>query len=69
LTFDGADFGTTADVAAAINAGNVVLAFGSPDTFPGNPNPPPPVSEPGTMLLLGSGLVGLVACRRLRSRA
>jgi hypothetical protein len=32
-----------------------------------NPNPPP-ASEPGTMLLLGSGLTGLVVCRRLRSR-
>jgi hypothetical protein len=40
---------------AAIDAGNVVLAFGSPTLIP----------EPGTGLLLGMGLVGL-ACRSRR---
>jgi len=43
---------------ASINEGNVVVAFGSPS----------PIPEPATMLLLGSGLIGMAAFGRKKLR-
>ncbi len=52
LTLDG-----LAPTPGAIDAGNVVLAFGSPEALAGVP-------EPGTGLLLSAGLVGLAWRKR-----
>jgi PEP-CTERM motif len=50
----------TAPSESTINAGNVVLAFGSPAAL---------VPEPTTLVMLGGGLVGLVAFGRRNLRA
>lgn len=55
LELSGSYFGTDAEFISFIDSGDVVLSFGSPDIA---------VPEPGTILLLGSGLIGLVGFRR-----
>lgn len=53
-------FGDWGEFISGINEGDVVVAFGSPTA---------PVPEPATMLLLGSGLIGLAGfSRRFRKK-
>ncbi len=57
-----------APTVAQIDAGNVVLAFGSPDTVGGGGGGSTQVPEPGTVMLLGSALLGVAGLSTTRAR-